>query len=62
MKNAEYSAHMYAWLLLGWANGKQIPFLSGGAQEAEHAKIVVGQEDGREAEQTFIDLIGRLGI
>ena len=45
MYYSEYSFHMYAWLALGWTNGKNIPYLSKWAGRAADAYIVLGVED-----------------
>ena len=62
MKNAEYSAHMYAWLLTGWAsNDPNNGWFCARAKQARIANIENDSEDGW-LEKWFIGFIGGLGI
>ncbi len=59
---AEYSAHMYGWLTLGWADQKGYGFLSDWAERCKLAEIIIGQEDSRDIVRKISRIIGGLGI
>ena len=44
---AEYSAHMYVWYAVGWADGKKVPIISGLAKSAKKANVYPHQPDNR---------------
>ena len=58
----EYSAHMYAWLLIGWADGKNMEELSVYAGQSKLAEVVVGVRDNRFPQNYFIGFVRFLGI
>ena len=62
MYYSEYSLHMYAWLLTGFAYEKNIPILSEIAASAITADIEIGEADNRFFVRLFTYLIGALGI
>ena len=59
---AEYSAHMYAWFLVGWADGTTVPIINDYAQQARLAEVIVGEPDGRSPQKEFIQIVKVLGI
>ena len=59
---SEYNAHMYAWLLTGWACGKDYGKLSDWAKQSQKADIEVGQIDNRPMIKYLVKLIGHLGL
>ena len=58
---SEYNAHMYAWMVTGWAYGQDVPKISRFAKRAYHADIELEDWDDDPFVRIIIKAIGYLG-